>query len=115
MTNNTHTPTHKPFQVSCRNKDYYAHFATLEQAQRDMEYEFKKTGNRERYVIENLDTGKTLDDSILRSYKDSFPLAEPDDAHWTDRVIKEGHVGACKIWGHEDRMGICKRCGEVKK
>lgn len=115
-----HNPTHKPFQVSCRNKDYYAHFETLEKAQNDLEYEFKKTGSRERYIIENLDTRQIVDDSILRRSRNSFPLLAGPDAHWTDRVVTEGHAGACKIWGHADYRvdGVlqsrCPRCGEVK-
>lgn len=57
----------------------------------------------------------------LKLYATSFPLAAPADAHWTDAVIKQGHVDYCALKGHaswvEDGVdrGRCPRCGEVTR
>lgn len=51
-------------------------------------------------------------------YRTSFPAAAPESAHWTDRVVTEGHVAACREFGHAKTIvdGVdqhrCPRCGE---
>ena len=52
-------------------------------------------------------------------YAASFPLTAPADAHWTDTVVKQGHVDYCAAHGHATwtddgvDMGRCPRCGAV--
>lgn len=47
-----------------------------------------------------------------------FPLAAAEDAHWTDRVVTEGHAQYCQTWGHATYkidgkdQGFCPRCGD---
>jgi hypothetical protein len=47
-----------------------------------------------------------------------FPAAAPEDAHWTDRTVKQGHADYCAQWGHATwtvdgaDMGRCPRCGD---
>ena len=52
-------------------------------------------------------------------FRMSYPLVQPDDAHWTDRVVTEGHAEYCRTWGHakyivdEVVQGFCPRCGDT--
>ncbi len=52
-------------------------------------------------------------------YRNSFPLAQPEDAHWTDRVVTQGHADYCAEYGHATwtQDGItrtfCPRCGDA--
>jgi hypothetical protein len=41
------------------------------------------------------------------------PAAQPDDAHWTDTVVSQGHADYCAAWGHAARVGRCGRCGDI--
>lgn len=51
-------------------------------------------------------------------YATSFPLAAAEDAHWTERVVTEGHANYCREHGHATRTvnGVvspnCPRCGD---
>lgn len=55
----------------------------------------------------------------LSPYAKSFPLAQPDDAHWTDTVVTQGHVEYCAAHGHATNVvsgvlqPLCPRCGEA--
>ena len=52
-------------------------------------------------------------------FRMSYPLVQPDDAPWTDRVVTEGHAEYCRTWGHakyivdEVDKGFCPRCGDT--
>lgn len=52
-------------------------------------------------------------------YRMSFPLAQPEDAHWGDTVVTEGHAQYCREYGHatytEDGVTrtYCPRCGDA--
>lgn len=53
-------------------------------------------------------------------FRNSFPAAQPASAHWTDRVVTEGHAAACDEFGHADwivdgvTLDRCPRCGTWK-
>ena len=52
-------------------------------------------------------------------FRMSYPAVASDDAHWTDRVVTEGHAEYCRTWGHakyivdEVVQGFCPRCGDT--
>lgn len=46
-------------------------------------------------------------------YRDERPAAQPDDAYWTDTVVKQGHADYCLAWGHVTGAPRCGRCGET--
>lgn len=46
-------------------------------------------------------------------WRDETPAAMPDDAHWTDTVVCQGHADYCAAWGHAAGSFRCPRCGEV--
>lgn len=51
-------------------------------------------------------------------FANSFPLAAPADAHWTDTVVTQGHADYCAAHGHADfaidgrGQSYCPRCGD---
>lgn len=51
----------------------------------------------------------------LSIYRDSYPLLAPEDAHWTDSVVQQGHADYCDAYGHADARvnGRCARCGDI--
>lgn len=62
----------------------------------------------------------TSDATALRhaQYARDFPLAKGESAHWTDRIVTEGHAAYCRTFGHAFweidgvRQDICPRCGK---
>jgi hypothetical protein len=62
----------------------------------------------------------TLDIPKDSPFARTFPAAAPSDAHWTERVVTQGHADYCKIWGHAtwthdgEALIRCPRCGNNK-
>jgi hypothetical protein len=56
---------------------------------------------------------------MTNPFANSFPVAAPADAHWTDTVVQQGHVDYCATNGHAEWVidgeiqPRCPRCGAV--
>lgn len=52
------------------------------------------------------------------SFANTFPAAASESAHWTERVVTQGHADYCRNHGHANWtvdgvvLPTCPRCGE---